>query len=274
MAPPSTPRPPTSVPRMRSLPPCASSPPAGPRSSAGSQYLGLGYARHQRAWEPRSRNRPGQRDRASGHSMCFDFNLMGTDPIYGQALPGTYSVTSVGATPIVVFVNPSNESGFGSLLVQNIDRAILAGYLDGTYGRTADLIPQAPIERRSVRVHPRAPVGHLQHHGVCGSQQPRTPVVAGSGTGRGRRQRRHHRHGSARSLLQRRGLELRQNPLLETAYEFAPLRERLEPQPPAATAPSAPATKSPRCSPTRTVSATRSGARPTSPMPPLPTANT
>jgi hypothetical protein len=57
-------------------------------------------------------------------------------------LPGAFTVTPVGAVPIVVFVNPSDPSGFGSLLATNIDRATLAGYLDGTYGSTTDLIGQ------------------------------------------------------------------------------------------------------------------------------------
>jgi hypothetical protein len=104
---------------------------------SGSQYLGIG-------------NTSGgdiagsshQTNGSGGHFNVGNFNLMGTDPYTGNAIPSSFTVTSVAATPIVVFVNPSNGSGFGSLQVQNVDRATLAGYLDGTYGATSDLIAQ------------------------------------------------------------------------------------------------------------------------------------
>jgi hypothetical protein len=111
----------------------------GTAVSTGSQYYGLGY----QTATPGVGNAVKESSLAgSGSFHVFDFNLAGTDPINGNALPGTYTVTPIGAVPVVVFVNPSNESGFGSLQVSNVNRATLAGYLDGTYGRTADLVPQ------------------------------------------------------------------------------------------------------------------------------------
>jgi hypothetical protein len=110
----------------------------------GSQYLGLGYATGTAGVGntiEESTYAQGQAGASSqGSFHVFDFNLMGTDPINGNTLSGSYSVTSVGAVPVVVFVNPSNENGFGSLLVSNVNRAVLAGYLDGTYGRTSDIV--------------------------------------------------------------------------------------------------------------------------------------
>lgn len=101
----------------------------------GSQYLGLGYTS--------GTSIAGSTHQSSGSGGGFNvgnFNLLGTDPYTGNALPGNFVVTPVAATPVVVFVNPSDTSGFGSLLVNNIDRATLAGYLDGTYGGVNALV--------------------------------------------------------------------------------------------------------------------------------------
>jgi hypothetical protein len=121
----------------RALTPCGN-----PIGGSTSQYLGLGYETTTTGVGTAIQGSSHQTAGNGSSFNIFDFNLMGTDPITSNSLPGTFTVTSVGAVPVVVFVNPSNESGFGSLLVTNIDRATLAGYLDGTYGRTADIINQ------------------------------------------------------------------------------------------------------------------------------------
>ncbi len=77
-----------------------------------------------------------------------DFNITGTDPITGQPVPA-YATSSVGAAPVVVFVNKSNTApfGFGSIdaagkpRFQNVDRFVLTGLLNGSWSRTRDLIP-------------------------------------------------------------------------------------------------------------------------------------
>ncbi|MGD0730962.1 MAG: hypothetical protein ABR956_06840 [Terracidiphilus sp.] len=106
----------------------------------GSQYLGLGYATSTTGVGTTIAESTVAKA-SPGTFHVFDFNLMGNDPITNDALPGIYTVTPLGAVPIVVLVNPSDDSGFGSLLVSNINRATLAGYLDGTYGRTSDIYP-------------------------------------------------------------------------------------------------------------------------------------
>jgi hypothetical protein len=105
--------------------------------ATGSQYLGLGYAN--------GGTIKGSTFQTNGSGSSFnvaEWSLMGTDPLSGDALPSDWTVTPVAATPVVVFVNPGNGSGLGSLLVSNVTRTVLAGFLDGTYGRTADMIPQ------------------------------------------------------------------------------------------------------------------------------------
>jgi hypothetical protein len=71
----------------------------------------------------------------------LNFNIQGNDPFTGNAVTA-YTVTQLGAVPVLVFVNPGNGGGFGSLQLSNIDRAVLAGYLDGTYGSTSDAFLQ------------------------------------------------------------------------------------------------------------------------------------
>ncbi len=122
---------------VRALTPCGNT-----IGGATSQYLGLGYQTGTTGVGTAIAGSTHQTNGAGGSFNIFDFNLMGTDPITSQALPGTFAVTSVGAVPVVVVVNPSNGNGFGSLLVSNVDRATLAGYLDGTLGRTSDIIAQ------------------------------------------------------------------------------------------------------------------------------------
>lgn len=107
-----------------------------------SQYLGLGYATSVGGHVGNSILGAPLGQGSSFHVV--DFNLTGNDPITtGTAVPA-FTVLDVGAAPILVFVNPSNEGGFGSLQVTNVTRGTLAGYLDGTFGTAGDLINQLP----------------------------------------------------------------------------------------------------------------------------------
>jgi hypothetical protein len=84
---------------------------------SGSQYLGLGYT--------------------SGGSPILSYYSNSTFHVTNFNLPTSgISVIPVGATPIVVAVNPGNASGFGATGVTNISHDELAKYLDGTYGNT------------------------------------------------------------------------------------------------------------------------------------------
>jgi hypothetical protein len=108
---------------------------------AGSQYLGLGYA-------VTSGSHIGNAilgaSAGGGNSFhVVDFNLTGNDPINTSSPVSSFNVYDVGLVPVVVFVNPGDEGGLGSSSVQNVTRGVLAGFLDGTYGRASDLINQA-----------------------------------------------------------------------------------------------------------------------------------
>ena len=106
---------------------------------AGSQYLGLGYAKTSGS---HLGNAIAGSSTGGGSSFnVVDFNLLGSDPISGTPV-SSFLVYDVGAVPVMVFVNPADINGFGSILVQNVTRGTLAGYLDGTYGRASDLINQ------------------------------------------------------------------------------------------------------------------------------------
>jgi len=111
------------------------------------------------------------------------FNLEGTDPFTGQAVR-TFNVIPVGAVPIVVFVNPSDTAGFGSLQVTNVDRAVLAGYLDGTLGRTQDMIAQTYTSGgvKASETYVREPLSgtyNTMEFNVPNSQQNQTSMDVG-----------------------------------------------------------------------------------------------
>ena len=104
--------------------------------SAGSQFQGLGY---------------GGTTTGVGQSILsfystksfhvYDFNVFGTDPLTGTAVPA-YTITPVGAQPELVIVNNTDSTGFGSASVTNVNRATLALLYSSILVRTADVIPQ------------------------------------------------------------------------------------------------------------------------------------
>jgi hypothetical protein len=103
--------------------------------SAGTQYQGYGRG----GWPG-----PGIQVKAQDGSAVFNvigFNITGTDPFTGNPVPA-YTVTPVGATPILIFVNTGNASGFGSASVSNVSRSTLGLVFSNILARTADLVPQ------------------------------------------------------------------------------------------------------------------------------------
>jgi hypothetical protein len=100
---------------------------------AGSNFLGLGYADGSTINGSGTSTTPGY-----GSSFnVLNFNITGNDPYAAKAVP-TFGVTTLGAVPVVFIVNPSDVSGFGNLGVSNLTSAQLEGFLDGTFGSTAD----------------------------------------------------------------------------------------------------------------------------------------
>lgn len=119
----------------------------------GSQYMGVGYQTqpsgftHSAGLVGTQIKNGGENGAGSGPFNLGLFALEGNDPFATAA--GTtktvpaFTVIEVGAVPVVVFVNPEDDGGFGSLQVSNIDRGVLSGYLDGSFQRVTDLVPQA-----------------------------------------------------------------------------------------------------------------------------------
>jgi hypothetical protein len=103
----------------------------------GSLYLGLGYTNGSKITGSTHQTNGG-----GGSYNVANFAITGNDPTTSEPVAGNWTVTEVGATPIVVFVNPGNGGGMGSLAISNVNREALAGFPDGTYGRTLDIIPQ------------------------------------------------------------------------------------------------------------------------------------
>jgi len=123
---------------IRALTDCGVAVNGGAAGSAGSQYLGLGYATGTGSHIGSAIK--GSTVGLGGSFNVVDFNLTGHDPINTSNTVPSWNVYDVGLVPVVVIVNPTNVSGFGSTFVQNVTRGELAGYLDGTYGVVADLV--------------------------------------------------------------------------------------------------------------------------------------
>ena len=70
-----------------------------------------------------------------------DFNVYGSDGATGLPIP-PYSITPVGAIPVIVAVNTSNSNGFGSPQIANVSRFDVGLLFTDLLLRTADAIPQ------------------------------------------------------------------------------------------------------------------------------------
>lgn len=101
----------------------------------GTQFIGLGYGPGPFAQTPIY----------SYFSQYYlninDFNVYGTDGATGLPVP-SYQITPVGAIPVVVLLNTSNPSGFGSPQVTNLNRGELGLLFTALLGRTADAVKQ------------------------------------------------------------------------------------------------------------------------------------
>jgi len=101
----------------------------------GTQFIGLGYGPGPFAPQPIY----------SYFSQYYmnvnDFNVYGTDGATGLPVP-PYSITPVGAIPVIVAVNTSNANGFGSPQIANLNRGELGLLFTALDLRTADAITQ------------------------------------------------------------------------------------------------------------------------------------
>jgi hypothetical protein len=103
--------------------------------SSGTQYQGYGRG----AWPG-----PGQQivSQAGTIFNVVGWQITGTDPFSGAPAAGTYTITPVAATPLVVFVNTSDAAGFGNPAITNVDRLTLGLAETNILARTSDFIPQ------------------------------------------------------------------------------------------------------------------------------------
>jgi len=83
----------------------------------------------------------------------LQFNITGTDPISGDTVPA-YTVSTVGAQPVVVTVSPAGGTGLGA--ATDIQGFTLALFLEGVLGRSTDLV--GPTTTNGVTVLVREPL--------------------------------------------------------------------------------------------------------------------
>ena len=85
-----------------------------------------------------------------GTFNVINFNITGTDPITGGAVP-TYQVSTVGAQPIVVAMAPNTDSQVAAMT--DITAGTLTMFYEGLLGRTTDLLgTPGPAEAVTVLV--------------------------------------------------------------------------------------------------------------------------
>jgi hypothetical protein len=68
----------------------------------------------------------------------LDFNTTGRDPLNTEMFVPAYTVSTLGAKPIIVAVSPADGTGLGA--ASDVSGFNLALFMDGTLGRTTDLI--------------------------------------------------------------------------------------------------------------------------------------
>jgi hypothetical protein len=68
----------------------------------------------------------------------LDFNITGNDPINTTLAVPAYTVSTVGAQPIVVVVGPNDTSGNGLNLAYDVPMYVLQNFFDGTLGLASD----------------------------------------------------------------------------------------------------------------------------------------
>ena len=95
---------------------------------------GLGYET-----KTSGRGVPVQSAFSSGSFNVLNFNIVGNDPVTNNPVPG-FSVTPIGAKPIVVVVSPVPTGGTGIAAATDINGFGLTLFLQGVLGRATDLI--------------------------------------------------------------------------------------------------------------------------------------
>ena len=132
--------------------------PCGTAVATGSQYLGLGYV--------------------NGDTIVS--NLSGTFNVIDFSLPTTgYTVTPIGATPIVVVVNSSSAAaGFNASGITNLTSKALALFLDGTYSYTNQALSTPAATGAAVTTFIREPLS-----GTYNTMEYNVPNTSNTTTG-------------------------------------------------------------------------------------------
>jgi hypothetical protein len=98
---------------------------------------------------------------SSKSAQVVAFNISGTDPITGQTIPAA-TTTDVGGEVEVVLLNTTlggaGSGNFGDPAFNNVDRFVLANFLNGDFTRTRDMIPSSGEPAVPVHVLLRDPL--------------------------------------------------------------------------------------------------------------------
>lgn len=100
----------------------------------------------------------------------LDFNFTGNDPINNTQPVRPYSVTTLGAKPILLMVSPAGGTGIGA--ATDIPGFVLANFLDGTIGRSTDLLgPTATAPITTLINEPLSGPYNVMEYSIANSSQ-------------------------------------------------------------------------------------------------------
>ncbi len=118
----------------------------------------------------------------------LDFNISGNDPITNQPLSGAgranYSVTTVGAQPMMIVVSPVPAIPTGIAAANDITGQTLSEFQNGTYGRATEL--QGPTSANAVTALLREPLSgtyNVMEYSVPNSNQFKSTQEASNCSG-------------------------------------------------------------------------------------------
>ena len=136
--------------------------PCGTAVAPGSQYLGLGY----------------------NNGDLIQSRFGGSFNVINFSLPAAYSVSAIGATPVVVVVNgDGSTNGFGDPGLNNLQTGTLASFLDGTFATTQAALTVAPTgNTASTLVFIREPLSgtyNTMEYNVANTQSQKTSQDVG-----------------------------------------------------------------------------------------------
>jgi hypothetical protein len=148
----------------RALQPCGAAIYRQPFDQILRQTYGLGYSNGTSFTD----------DFGTGYSYHVrDFNISGNDPLNPTGVAPNYSVSTVGAQPIIVAVSPfGSDSGLDVSLANDIPGFVAANFFSGVLARASDLLSgAAPFAVSALVREPLSGIYNAFEYGIVNNSQ-------------------------------------------------------------------------------------------------------